>query len=303
MSEVTNDVNVETNEATETNPQQDQSVEANVDTEDNTNQEVSTEDNTEVDVDESGEVSSEPSESDLSKLLSELQGKVKYMDKDVEINSIDDVINNYQKGLDYERQREKRKSLENQLSTYDKLVGKLYDGKMENTEQLMRALIDSEKLALRDKYADKYEGEDLERVLRGDERYQELLELDPTQFDQDQEISKFENDVKELNETYNTKFESYTDLPIDVREKAAETGLSLKESYKLVNFDKIINEKLESTKKSLIAELSENKKKTTPKNKKSGSSKSYYTREQVASMSDSEVRANYDKVIASMKKW
>ena len=300
MSEVTNEANVET---TETNPQQDQSVDTNVETEDNTNQEVSTEDNTEVDVDSTEETSSEPSESDLSNLLKELEGKVKYMDKDVEIGSIDDVINNYQKGLDYERQREKRKSLENQLSTYDKLVGKLYDGKMENTEQLMRALIDSEKLSLRDQYKDKYEGEDLERVLRGDERYQELLQLDPTQFDQDQEVSKFENDVKELNDAYKTSFETYTDLPLDVREKAAETGLSLKESYKLVNFDKIMNDKLESTKKSLIAELSENKKKTTPKNKKSGSSKSYYTREQVSNMTDKQVQDNYDKVVASMKNW
>src|SRR6056297_4175869 len=100
MSEVTNEANVE---ATETNPQQDQSVDTNVETEDNTNQEVSTEDSAEVDVDSTEDTSSEPSESDLSNLLKELEGKVKYMDKDVEIGSIDDVINNYQKGLEIGR--------------------------------------------------------------------------------------------------------------------------------------------------------------------------------------------------------
>lgn len=51
-------------------------------------------------------------EEDYSKLLEKLSGKVKYMDEDVKIDSVDNLITTYQKGLDYDRKVEKIKELE-----------------------------------------------------------------------------------------------------------------------------------------------------------------------------------------------
>lgn len=46
-------------------------------------------------------------------LLEELSKKVKYNKESVQIESIDDVVNNYQKGLNYDKLQEKLNSLEN----------------------------------------------------------------------------------------------------------------------------------------------------------------------------------------------
>lgn len=52
-------------------------------------------------------------EVDYKPLLDTLSKNIKYMDEDIKIESIDDVIKNYQKGLDYDRKNEKLNELEN----------------------------------------------------------------------------------------------------------------------------------------------------------------------------------------------
>ena len=310
MSEVTNEsVNTETvtndtnTETTETNSQQDQSVETNVETTDNTNQVEDTQDDTEVAVDQDVDDTTDASDDDLSELLSKVEEKVKYMDKSVKIKNIDDLVNNYQKGLDYERQVEKKANLENQLNSMNELVNKLYPESIKDTNQLFDALIKSELKAIEDKYKDKYDGEDLQKVLKGDDRYRELKELNPNDFLKEEIVQEFDKDVETINKTYDENFKSYKDIPIEVREKAAENNLPLSEAYKLVNFDKIINDKLEVTKKSLMAELSENKQKTPPKNKsKSNTNAKYFTREQLEGMSEKEIQENWAKVNESLKR-
>lgn len=76
-----------------------ESVEAVEDTTEPTTEEVST--------------PTETNEEDYSKLLEKLSGKIKYMDQDVKIESVDDLIKNYQKGLDYDRKTEKLNEIEN----------------------------------------------------------------------------------------------------------------------------------------------------------------------------------------------
>lgn len=51
-------------------------------------------------------------EVDYKPLLDSLSGKIKYMDEEVKIESIDDLITNYQKGLDYDRKTKKIEELE-----------------------------------------------------------------------------------------------------------------------------------------------------------------------------------------------
>ena len=55
----------------------------------------------------------ETKEEDYSKLLESLSGKIKYMDQEIKIDSVDDLIKNVQKGLDYDRKTEKLNEIEN----------------------------------------------------------------------------------------------------------------------------------------------------------------------------------------------
>ena len=55
----------------------------------------------------------EESKEDFKSLLDELSKKVKYNKESVQIESIDDVVNNYQKGLNYDKLVEKLNNLEN----------------------------------------------------------------------------------------------------------------------------------------------------------------------------------------------
>ena len=251
------------------------------------------------DVDESIEETT-----DYADFLNELKSRVKYMDKEVDISSIDEVVENYQKGLDYKRQVDKKERLENQLKSYDALVKQLYPDNIKSTEQLLEALVQHEMKLIEQQVADKYDDEkDRMRVLKGDDRYNTLKGVKPVKFETEVEVEKFNQEVQEINKTYGERFDTYTDLPEDIRELAASKGLSLSEAYKLKNFDKIIENKLNTTKKSLIAELSEGKKKTLPDAKKgSKPSKDYFTLEQIESMSDKQIADNYEKVMRSYER-
>ena len=264
----------------------------------------------EIDTDVTEETSEEVADDgdteqfDFKDMLEALQSKVKYMDKEVKIESIDDVIENYQKGLDYKRQVEKKERIENQLKSFDELVKTLYPNNIKSTEQLLEALVQHEIKIMEQEVSEKYGDEkDRMKVLKGDERYNSLKSLKPVKFETEVEIEKLNSEVDMINKTYGEKYTAYTDLPVEVRELAAEKGLSLSEAYKLSNFDKIIEKKLDTTRKSLMAELSEGKKKTLPQAKKSGSpSKDFYTLDQINAMSDKDVADNYDKVMRSYQR-
>lgn len=55
----------------------------------------------------------EPKEVDFKPLLDRLSQNIKYMDKEIKIENLEDVIEKYQKGLDYERKTAKIAELEN----------------------------------------------------------------------------------------------------------------------------------------------------------------------------------------------
>lgn len=55
----------------------------------------------------------QPEEVDFKPLLNKLSQNVKYMDKEITIESLEDVIEKYQKGLDYDRKTAKITELEN----------------------------------------------------------------------------------------------------------------------------------------------------------------------------------------------
>lgn len=101
-----------TEEVANTNPSNDE------DFFDEVNQEIIKENDGESNEDlETGEENQtepkEESKEDFKSLLDELSKKVKYNKEAVQIESIDDVVNNYQKGLNYDKLVEKLNNLEN----------------------------------------------------------------------------------------------------------------------------------------------------------------------------------------------
>ena len=89
---------------------------------------------------ESDETSKEEDNDSYKDLLEELSKKVKYNKESVQIDSIDDVVNNYQKGLNYDKLQEKLSNLENSKAmSYIKHkaeeLGLSIDDYMEKVEQ------------------------------------------------------------------------------------------------------------------------------------------------------------------------
>lgn len=105
-----------TEEVTNTNPSNDDDFFGEIDNEvinelngeSNGNEESGEENQTEPKESSTGE-----DNGNFKSLLDELSKKVKYNKESVQIDSIDDVINNYQKGLNYDKLQEKLTNLEN----------------------------------------------------------------------------------------------------------------------------------------------------------------------------------------------
>lgn len=106
-----------TEEVTNTNPTNDdddffgdvdKEVINDLDGESNEGEETGEENQTETE-----ETSKEEDKDNYKSLLEELSKKVKYNKESVTIDSIDDVVNNYQKGLNYDKLQERLNNLEN----------------------------------------------------------------------------------------------------------------------------------------------------------------------------------------------
>ena len=104
-----------TEEVTNTNPSDDDDFFAEVDNEVIKENGESDEDleNGEENQTEPKEESKEEDEDSYKPFLDELSKKIKYNKESVNVESIDDVINNYQKGLNYDKLQEKLSNLEN----------------------------------------------------------------------------------------------------------------------------------------------------------------------------------------------
>lgn len=105
-----------TEEVTNTNPTNDDDFFDDVDKEVLNELEGESEEGEESDKEnqtESEETTDEEDEDNYKALLDKLSKKVKYNKESVQIDSIDDVVNNYQKGLNYDKLAEKLNNLEN----------------------------------------------------------------------------------------------------------------------------------------------------------------------------------------------
>lgn len=203
-------------------------------------------------------------------VLKYFEGKIKYNKetpalKDLGIESMDDFIAYTQMGLNYNKQKEKATNLEQQLTSYNELVKELYPN-IDTTEKLLETMVANEMKYIEEQYKEKYDDEaDIQKLLKGDDRYNKLKNLEPIKVDKEKIEQDYTEQVKDLNDRFKQSFESYKDLPYEVREIAVDHNLDLADAYKLINFDEIVNAKVEKAKESLIAEVQENKAKAVPK--------------------------------------
>lgn len=183
----------------------------------------------------------------------------------IELDSVEEWQEITQRGFDHPRQVQKNEALKNQTKARNEVVKDLYP-ELSNVDELMQKLINYEVESIEEHYKEKYpDKEDLERVLKGDERYQKLKNREPIKFDAEKEVETLNKEAETLNEAFGTNYKSYADIPVEIREIAGANNLSLEQAYKLHNFDEIVSKEKEKAKKSTIADLSENKSKTLPK--------------------------------------
>lgn len=81
-------------------------------------------------------------EVDFKPLLDKLSKNIKYMDKEITVESLEDVIEKYQKGLDYDRKTDKIKELENS-EEMEYIKSKAKESGM-STQEYIKALKDYE---------------------------------------------------------------------------------------------------------------------------------------------------------------
>ena len=229
-----------------------------------TETETETSEQTSDDVDVSEQDSEEEEQPDeFEKQITDYfnDGKLKYLKEIKTVKDVNELRDLVQQGFDRNRQFDKNKELKNQINSYNDLVKEIYP-QFDNLEKFLQAVIQNELKFIEDENKEKYQDEvDYQKILKGDERYQKLKNLEPIKFNAQKEEEDFNEQLKELNESFGQDFDSYKELPFDVREMAAEHNLNLIDSYFLINKDDIIKEKLDKQEKKLIAELQENKRK------------------------------------------
>lgn len=186
--------------------------------------------------DEEEETDEEKGEVDFKPLLEELSKKVKYNKESVNVDSIEDLINNYQKGLNYDKVQEKLNNLQSsKAETYvnkkAKELGLSVDEYIDQVEKYER---EQERLREQERIEEMIENgvpEDVAKEVIATSQLRKQLqakenELKEREAAQQKEANKNKEYEEFLEAFPNVKAE---DIPKEVYEKAEES--SLKEAY------------------------------------------------------------------------
>ena len=217
-------------------------------------------------------------------VLKYFEGKIKYNKetpelKELGIESMEDFIAYTQMGLNYNKQKDKAKDLEQKLGSYNELVKELYPN-IDTAEKLFETMIANEMKYIEEEYSKKYDDEaDVKKLLKGDDRYNKLKEIEPIKVNKEEVEQDYTKQLEALNEKYSEEFKGYDELPYEIRELAVEHDLELTDAYKLINFDDIVAKKVDKAKKSLMADIQENKARAIPKGSGKKESKNSETEE------------------------
>ena len=220
------------------------------------------------------EDNSKTEEVDFKPLLDALKGKIKYNKEEVNVDSIEDLIENYQKGLNYDKKLQELENLQN--SRLEKYAKEKADALGISVDEYMNQVEAYEKQQEKQREADELEDlinagtpESIAKELIASRQQRKQIQQELNDIKAEREADKKE---KERTKEYQDFLEEFPDvkpesIPKEVFEEAEDS--SLKEAYmkwKLKELEKeiSISKTNEKNKKSSVGSTTE----TGPTNEK-----------------------------------
>lgn len=177
------------------------------------------------------ETKEEPKEENEASLLNAIKGKIKYDGNEVEVKSLDDLIANYQKGLNYERLQAKLEKSDNEKSVF---IDERAKRANMSAEEYMKKVAEYEEQQAKDK-----EEHDVQRMIESGvdevtarrvahvEAYMQKLQARENELNEREEAKKAE---EKKDAEYKKFLEAYPginvdDIPKEVFENAKDSNL------------------------------------------------------------------------------
>ena len=181
---------------------------------------------------ETDETNEKPVEVDYKPLLEALSKKVKYNGESVNIESIDDLITNFQKGLNYDKKQEQYENLQNSkveqyVSKKAKELGMSVDEYIDKVENYEREQEKKKEQARLEEMINNGVPEDVAKEVIATSQLRKQLQEKENQLKEQEEKAKAENDKNKQYADFVEKFPSVKpeDIPKEVFENAQSSNL------------------------------------------------------------------------------
>ena len=170
---------------------------------------------------------------DLAPLLKALSGKIKYNKEEVNVESIEDLINGYQKGLNYDKKLQELESLQNsRLEKYAKekadALGISVDEYMDRVERYEESQQREQEINELNQLVDNGMPETLAKELIAGREQRRQLQKELSEIREEREAAKKEAEKNKEYEDFLAAFPDVNpeDIPKEVFEEAQNTSLS-----------------------------------------------------------------------------
>lgn len=213
------------------------------------------------------EDNSKDEEVDLQPLLKALSGKIKYNKEEVNVESIEDLITGYQKGLNYDKKLQELENLQNsKLEKYAKTkadeLGITVDEYMDRVEAYEEEQQKQQDQARLEEFINNGVPEEIAKEVIATSQLRKQLQAEQNRFRKEQEEAKAE---KAKNKEYEDFLEAFPDvkpneIPKEVFEEARNSSLSnayMKWKIKKLETDLSIAKTNESNLKRTVGSVTE----------------------------------------------
>ena len=181
---------------------------------------------------ETDETDEKPVEVDYKPLLEALSKKVKYNGESVNIDNIDDLITNYQKGLNYDKKQEQYENLQNSkveqyVSKKAKELGMSVDDYIDQVENYEREQEKKKEEARLEEMINNGVPEDVAKEVIATSQLRKQLQEKENALKEQEEKAKAENDKNKQYADFVEKFPNVKpeDIPKEVFENAQNSNL------------------------------------------------------------------------------
>ena len=216
---------------------------------------------------EASEDNSESGEVDFKPLLDALKGKIKYNKEEVNVESIEDLIENYQKGLNYDKKLQELENLQN--SKLERYAKEKADALGISVDEYMNQVEAYEKQQERQREADELEElinagtpESIAKELIASRQQRKQMQQELNEIRAEREADKKEREKNKEYQEFLKEFPGVNpdDIPKEVFEEAENSSLSnAYMKWKLKDLEKqiSISKTNEKNKKSSIGSTTE----------------------------------------------